>query len=84
MTIQNLIGLVLPPVIDLINSKVASDKVRYFVSMLVCFLVGVLTNLDKLSNMEALLANVAIIFATAQTTYNLYWKKSKVRKTLKK
>lgn len=84
MTIQNLIGLVLPPVIDLINSKVASDKVRYLVSMLVCLLVGVLTNLDKLSNMEALLANVAIVFATAQTTYNLYWKKSKVRKTLKK
>lgn len=80
MTVSNLIGLFLPPAIDLINTKVANEKARYVVSVLICMLVGVLTNLDKLSNIDQLMANIALIFATAQTTYNLYWKKSKSRK----
>lgn len=80
MTINNLIGVILPPMIDLVNSKVADQKMRYIVSVLICVLVGVLTNLDKLSNIDQLMANIALIFATAQTTYNLYWKKSKSRK----
>lgn len=79
MTINNLIGVILPPMIDLVNSKVADQKMRYIVSVLICVLVGILTNLDKLSNIDQLMANIALIFATAQTTYNLYWKKSKNR-----
>ena len=80
---QNLIGLVLPPIIDLINNKIADSKIRYWVSMFICFAVGLLLNLDKLSNWESLAGNIAIVFTTAQITYNTYWKKSELRETMK-
>jgi len=83
MQLQNLIGLVLPPVIDLINKKIGDERIRFAVSILLCIVVGLLINLDKLNDLNSLLGNMAVVFATAQTTYNLYWKKSTLRKAIK-
>lgn len=83
MQLQNLIGLVLPPVIDLINKKIGDEKIRFAVSILLCVVVGLLINLDKLNDFNSLLGNMAVVFATAQATYNLYWKKSTLRKVIK-
>ena len=83
MEIQNLVGLFMPPVIDLINKRIADDRVRFIISAILCVVVGLVINLDKLSNPSEILGSIAIVFATAQTTYNLYWKKSKIRKSLK-
>lgn len=76
---QNLVGLVLPFLIDIINSRIEEAKVRFAVSLLVCVVVGVLLNLDKLNRPEDLLGSIAIIFSTAQATYKLYWEKSAPR-----
>lgn len=83
MQLQNLVGFVLPPVIDFINKKIGDDSIRFMVSAAICIIVGLLLNIDKLGDMNSLLGNIAVVFATAQTTYNLYWKKSTLRKVIK-
>lgn len=73
-----LAGAVMPPVIDLINNKVANSTVRYFISMAICLILGGLLNLGKL-NPGDILASGAIIFAAAQTMYKTYWSSSNAR-----
>lgn len=83
--LNGLIGLVLPPVIDLINSKVTDSKVRYLVSMGICIVVGVLLNIGDLTagSLDTVIASVMLVFVSAQSTYNLYWEKSGLRKDMK-
>ncbi len=77
------IGFVLPPVIDLINKKIANSNVRFGVSLLFCLVVGVVLQLiaGKLSfnDVPAVLQSAGLVFATAQTTYKLYWKDASLR-----
>lgn len=82
MDIQNLLGFLLPPVIDLINSRVADARARYWVAMVVCFAVGVVLNLDKIKDPQGLLASASLVFASAQITYHTYWEKSGARKAM--
>lgn len=82
MEYKDLIGLILPPFIDVINSRVADKKVRYWIAMLLCFAVGVLVNLDKLQDPKLLLANASLVFTSAQITYHTYWEKSVVREKM--
>lgn len=84
LNLTSLVGFILPPFIDLINSRVVDTRLRWVISMAICIALGVVFNLDKLNNVEALLANIGLIFATAQTTFNLYWGKSDQRETLMK
>ena len=79
---ETLIGAVLPPVIDLINKRIEDKKVRYIVSMGVCLLFGWSINMKDL-NWANFLASGTLIFASAQTVYQTYWKRSKIRKNLK-
>ena len=79
--LETLGGAVLPPLIDLINKHVADKKVRYFVSLAVCLLMGWFLNIGNLS-WSNFLTSGTLIFASAQTVYHTYWEKSKVRKNL--
>ncbi len=71
-------GAVMPPVIDVINRKITNSNVRYFISMVMCLILGAVFNLDKL-NPGDILASGAIVFAAAQTVYKTYYFKSDVR-----
>lgn len=71
-------GAVMPPVIDLINRSVASSKVRYVISIVICLILGAVFNFNQLNPGE-ILASGAIIFAAAQTVYKTYYYKSDVR-----
>ena len=64
-----LAGAIMPPVIDLINSKIAHPTVRYFISISICLVLGAIFNLGKL-NPGDILASGAIIFAAAPTATN--------------
>lgn len=77
--IQIIIGALLPPVIDLINRRISSSKVRYVISVVVCLLLGVALNYQglSLSNPETFLTSFGLIFASAQTTYKMYWKENR-------
>jgi len=84
MDLTNLIGFILPPFIDLINTRVANSIVRFWISMLFCVAVGVIINLEKIKNPEEFLGSIALVFATAQITYKTYWEKSAPRQELQK
>ena len=75
---NDLIGLVLPPVIDLINHKVSNSAVKVLLSLAISLIVGALLNLDKLNVKDAgdVLQAGLVVFGSAQVTYQLYWKKS--------
>lgn len=81
---QNLIGLILPPLVDVINSKVANSNIRFLISIAICLVVACLSNIDKIKagDWNSLLANAGIIFTEAQVVYKLYWDKSKVRERM--
>lgn len=78
-TIKYLVGFLLPPIIDIVNKKVSNSILRFWVAMLVCVLVGILFNLDKLHDLPELLGNLALIFAEAQVVYKTYWENSQPR-----
>jgi hypothetical protein len=79
--IQAIVGLVMPPVIDLINTKITDTKVRYIVSLLTSLILGLLFSWNEL-DWQNIFASASIIFAASQTTYNLYWKNSSTREAL--
>lgn len=73
-----LLGAVLPPVIDFLTKTVTSSKVRFYISLAVCVLVGVLINFNNLAGSD-ILASVALVFSSAQVIYKTYWKESTLR-----
>ena len=75
---NDLVGLVLPPVIDLINHKVSNSSLKLLISVAISLVVGALLNLDKLNINSApeVLKSGLVVFGSAQVTYQLYWKDS--------
>ena len=80
------IGFLLPPVIDVVNVRVANEKIRYLISMLICLMVAVIAKWNELllGDVEGFLKSGGIIFAEAQTVYRMFWKKSEVREKMLK
>lgn len=76
--IELVAGAVLPPVIDIINSKIANATLRYAISMVICLALGAAFNFGQL-NPGDILASGAIIFTAAQTVYKTYWANSGAR-----
>jgi hypothetical protein len=78
-----LIGFILPAIIDLINSKIQDSKARFWVSVLVCALVGagvdfitrngVYTGMTLLQITDALSESALMVFAMAQISYKAVW-----------
>lgn len=73
-----LLGQIMPYLIAIINRKVPSEKGRYWVSLVLCVLVGVLSSiaLFDFSNPLAALASGGLVFTSAQTAYRTYFKES--------
>jgi len=75
-----IMGAFLPPIIDLINSKIIDSKIKYLVSIIVCVLISVSIQLLSIGfNWGELVENASIIFLSAQSIYKLYWKDSSLR-----
>lgn len=81
---ENLIGFILPPIIDLINKRVPKSNLRYIISLLVCLIIAAVLNVKELQfgNSESFLVSFGLIFGEAQTVYKLYWSESKARTNL--
>ena len=84
--LENLVGFILPPVIDVINAKVKDERLKYVVSLLFCVVVALALKFQevKVGDVGAFLATAGLIFAEAQTIYRLYWKKSEIRTSMLK
>lgn len=78
MTVEIITGMLMPPIIDVVNRKISSSTLRYIISLVVCILVGVLMNWGEIS-LENILQSGAIVFASAQSTHKIYWSGSSVR-----
>lgn len=75
------IGIVLPAIIDIINTHVTESKARFVVSLVLPVIIGAAMNFQSLSggDVMAVLQSASIIFASAQTIYKTYWEKSDLR-----
>lgn len=75
-----LVGVVLPPLVDLINGRIYDSKVRFWVSMLAALIVAfVMELIAGTLSLENILVSGSVVFATAQVVYNQYWKRSNKR-----
>ena len=79
--IQLLAGAVLPPFIDLVNSKVASPAWRYAIALLASLVVGAILTFGDW-DWQDILKSASIVFIAAQTVYQTYWKRSEPRTKL--
>jgi len=79
--IQMFPGLVLPPVIDLVNQYVSNKILKFWVSMLICLVVAGILNFDKIAsgNWAEFLGIAGFIFTQAQAVYKTYWSESRAR-----
>lgn len=81
--IAPLLGFFLPPLVDFVNREVENKKLRFWVSigasLLVALVIELLAGNLTVANF---FESGALVFATAQVTYNQYWKRSPVRKNI--
>lgn len=82
-----LVGFLLPPLIDMINNKVADSRMRFWVSVLVCMVVG--TGIEYvlesgLLTFDGVSEQIMLTFGMAQLSYGALWEDSKADIELKK
>ena len=73
-----ILGGILPPFIDFLTRTVANTKVRFWISVLVCAVVGVLINF-RTPQVDEVIKNIALVFTSAQMVYRQFWKDSSLR-----
>lgn len=79
--LQNLVGFILPPVIDLINFRVSNTQARFWIAFALCLAISVVLNFNKLTagDIPSLLGSAGIVFSEAQIVYKTYWADSSLR-----
>lgn len=79
-----LVGFLLPPVIDLVNRKVNNPTLRFWITLAISLIMGAIIRWDEigLGNPEVVLASAAIIFTESQIVYKTYWKDSGIRRKI--
>ncbi len=80
MTINStdFIGVLLPPVIQLMVYEEADEKKRFLATILICLFASVFLNFNKitLNSWQELLTTFTLIFSESQIVYKLYFKES--------
>lgn len=78
---ENIIGFILPVVIDYVNRYIPNDRVRYVVSVLICMGIAAAFTFRELTagSVDDFFKSALLIFAQAQTVYRLYWKTASIR-----
>lgn len=87
---MELIGFLLPPLIDLINRKVANSDARFWVSVLACALVGAGINyldtgfvfVTPKEAFDSISASVLVVFGIAQLVYGGIYKGSSLERSI--
>ena len=83
--ITGIISFFLPPIIDVINLKVANSKAKYWIALVVSTILGLATSF-ALGEFDTtnVLSSIGASFIVAQTFYKTYWANSGIRKTIRK
>lgn len=78
-TLNLIIGAILPPFIQLLNQYVKNSNVRYVISIVTCLGVGsVSTYILGDLNATDMLKSAGVVFASASTTYKLFFDNTEV------
>jgi len=81
---MELIGLLLPPVIDLINRRIKDSDGRFWMSVGVCVIVGAgLQAVSGSGNVQDYLESIMIIFGLAQLSYRGVYENSRVQEKIR-
>lgn len=88
---MELVGIILPPIIDLINQFVNNKQVRFLVAFGICALLGVGLNwlatqflyANPMSAFQSISASILGVFGASQVTYNLGYEDSKIQDTIR-
>lgn len=88
---MNLIGVLLPPLIDLVNKHFKDSTVKFWISVVICAVVGIGINwlqtaFKFMSSMEAadsIAASILATFGTAQLVYKAVYEDSKMQDTIR-
>lgn len=84
---MELIGLLLPALIDVVNLKFESSTLRFWVSALICAVVGIFLNWIETSfifataqmGFDSITTSIMATFGIAQLSYKAIWEKSDIR-----
>jgi len=81
-----LIGFLLPPLIDLVNNKIKNGRYRFWVSVLICIVVGTFVEwvLVGVLTFDGASKQIMLTFGMAQLSYQALWRKSTADMELKK
>lgn len=73
-----LIGVVLPPLIQVLNKDIPDSRMRFFMAAITCFVAAVILNWNKitLGTPDAAFIATGVIFLESETVYRLYFKNS--------
>ena len=76
-----ILGTVLPPIIDIINTKVTNDRAKFWIAIGMSTVVGVAFNLSELdyNDPSKFLASVLTVIVTAQAVYKKLYEDSKMQ-----
>lgn len=78
-----LIGLLLPPFIDIINRKIKDSDVRFVISVIFCSIVGLvlnfLTNGNHFGDQTSIAKSILTVFGSAQLSFKMVWDDSRAR-----
>lgn len=81
-TIAGVVSLMLPIVIDIVNTKVKESKIRYWIAVGSSLAIGgISTVIVGGYNPETLLASIGASFMVSQSVFSQYWKNS-LKRTL--
>lgn len=70
-----IVGLVLPPIVDLVNKYVQNSKIRFLISIAFSLVVGGIVSVIQ-NGWENVAKDIGLIFATSQIVYKLWYEKS--------
>ena len=84
---MELLGLLLPAVIDVLTRKIADSDVRFWLSVLVCAVVGIFLNwlstsfafVSPLDAFNSITTSIMATFGLAQLSFKAFWENSQVR-----
>lgn len=74
----SLIGFLLPPLIDVINNRISNSTARFWISVLICGIVGTFVEYVLTSSLtfEGVSTQILLTFGMAQLTFGGLWKDS--------
>lgn len=80
-----LLGQVMPQVTDLANKHIPSSKVRFWLSMVVCFVISLAFNFNRLSlgSPDAFIMDALILWGSGQSAYKMFYDGSKQQSAIR-